>query len=90
MTDTPEDKGGSAAAAPEMMGWDSRTRRVVLLYVPLACFVFILLFPFYWMAVTAFKPNAELYDYRTYNPSSDTFFIRPGVPARCVAPFDRY
>jgi hypothetical protein len=28
--------------------------------------------------------------YRTYNPSSDTFFIRPGVPARCVAPFDRY
>ena len=28
----------------------------------------ILLFPFYWMAITAFKPNAELYDYKTYNP----------------------
>src|SRR3712207_4340735 len=58
----------TATAAPEAMSWDSRARRVVTLYVPLACFVVILLFPFYWMAVTAFKPNAELYDYRTYNP----------------------
>jgi multiple sugar transport system permease protein len=62
------DTGGSAAAAPELMGWDSRARRVVMLYVPLACFVLILLFPFYWMTVTAFKPNAELYDYQKYNP----------------------
>ena len=35
-------------------------RRVVTLYVPLLVFLFVLLFPFYWMAVTAFKPNAEL------------------------------
>ncbi len=28
--------------------------------------------------------------YRTYSPATDTFFIRPGVPARCLAPFDRY
>jgi len=28
--------------------------------------------------------------YRTYRPATDTFFVRPGVPARCVAPFDRY
>ena len=41
---------------------------MVFIYVPLACFVFILLFPFYWMVVTAFKPNAELYNYKTYNP----------------------
>jgi multiple sugar transport system permease protein len=40
----------------------------VFLYVPLACFVFILLFPFYWMAITSFKPNAELSAYKTYNP----------------------
>ncbi len=26
--------------------------------------------------------------YKTYNPATDTFFIRRGVPARCVAPFD--
>ncbi len=55
-------------AAAEEMAWDSRTKRVLFLYVPLACFVFILLFPFYWMAITSFKPNAELYDYKTYNP----------------------
>ncbi|MCB4820944.1 carbohydrate ABC transporter permease [Roseicella aerolata] len=57
-----------ASLAPELMTWDSKARRVVTLYVPLACFVLILLFPFYWMAVTSFKPNAELYDYKTYNP----------------------
>ena len=45
---------GSATVVPEAMAWDSRARRAVLLYLPLACFVFILLFPFYWMAITAF------------------------------------
>ncbi|HXV07293.1 MAG TPA: carbohydrate ABC transporter permease [Burkholderiales bacterium] len=35
-------------------------RRVVTVYVPLLVFLFVLLFPFYWMAVTAIKPNAEL------------------------------
>ncbi len=48
--------------------WESRARRAVLLYLPLACFVFILLFPFYWMALTAFKPNAELYNYKAHDP----------------------
>src|SRR5919112_2344579 len=57
-----------ATVVPEAMSWDSKARRVVTLYVPLACFVLILLFPFYWMGITAFKPNAELYDYKTYNP----------------------
>jgi multiple sugar transport system permease protein len=33
---------------------------VVTVYLPLAVFLFVLLFPFYWMAVTAIKPNAEL------------------------------
>ncbi len=58
----------SATAPPEMLSWDSRTRRMVTLYLPLVCFVIILLFPFYWMTMTAFKPNAELYDRRTFNP----------------------
>ena len=64
-----------AAAAPrplvaesDVMTWDSRGRRVVLIYLPLACFVLILLFPFYWMTLTALKPNAELLDYKTHNP----------------------
>lgn len=38
----------------------SLPRRVVTLYIPLAAFVIVLLFPFYWMAVTAFKPDQEL------------------------------
>jgi multiple sugar transport system permease protein len=58
----------SATSAPETMQWDSRARRVVVLWVPLGCFLFILLFPFYWMTVTAFKPDAELYDFATHNP----------------------
>src|SRR6188474_770387 len=35
-------------------------RRWVTVYIPLGIFVFVLLFPFYWMFVTSFKPNNEL------------------------------
>ena len=38
----------------------SLPRRVVTVYLPLGVFLFVLLFPFYWMAITAFKPDAEL------------------------------
>jgi len=63
-----EETQASAAPPPEAMAWDSKARRMVTIYLPLACFLIILLFPFYWMTITAFKPNAELYDYRTHNP----------------------
>ena len=56
---------------PERTGvisWDSIPRRIVTLYIPLGCFLLILLFPFYWMAVTTFKSNEELYNYKEYNP----------------------
>ena len=43
-------------------------RRIVVLYLPMAVFVFVLLFPFYWMAITAVKPNAQLTDYNNYSP----------------------
>ena len=43
-------------------------RRVVTVYIPLAIFVFVLLFPFYWMTLTTFKPNRELLDMDTFNP----------------------
>jgi multiple sugar transport system permease protein len=59
------------AGAPERQGvisWESTPRKLVTVYLPLACFVIVLLFPFYWMAVTAFKPDGQLYDYKTYNP----------------------
>jgi multiple sugar transport system permease protein len=55
--------------APEGMDYLERLpRRVVTLYLPLAIFVFVLLFPFYWMTTTTFKPDAELYDYAHFNP----------------------
>lgn len=43
-------------------------RRIVVIYLPLAIFVFVLLFPFYWMAITAIKPNSQLTDYENYSP----------------------
>jgi len=61
-------QASTATAPPETMTWDSKSRRMVTIYLPLICFLIILLFPFYWMTITAFKPNAELYDYRTHNP----------------------
>ena len=56
------------SATPDTMAWDSRARRVMMIYLPLSCFVLILLFPFYWMAITSFKPNAELLNYKEHNP----------------------
>jgi multiple sugar transport system permease protein len=53
MKDTSNDSQG-------MNYLSSLPRRAVTLYLPLAAFVFVLLFPFYWMAVTAFKPDNEL------------------------------
>jgi multiple sugar transport system permease protein len=56
------------AEDPRGMAWlEPRGRRWVTLYVPLGVFLFVLLFPFYWMAMTAFKPDAELMS-REANP----------------------
>jgi multiple sugar transport system permease protein len=46
---------------------ESLPRRWITVYLPLAAFLFGLLFPFYWMAMTAFKPNEELVS-RDANP----------------------
>src|ERR1700751_3858096 len=43
-------------------------RRIVTLYLPLSIIVFILLFPFYWMGLTAIKPDEQLIDLETYSP----------------------
>jgi multiple sugar transport system permease protein len=39
---------------------DSRSRQFFMTYLPLLAFLFVLLFPFYWMGVTTFKPDSEL------------------------------
>ncbi len=43
-------------------------RRLVTLYLPLSIIVVILLFPFYWMALTSVKPDNQLLDMETYSP----------------------
>ena len=47
---------------------ESLPRRVVTLYIPLGLILIVLLFPFYWMALTSIKPNEQLIDMNTYNP----------------------
>ncbi|MEP7056934.1 MAG: carbohydrate ABC transporter permease [Caldimonas sp.] len=39
---------------------DTRLRRALTVYLPLFVFVIVLLFPFYWMAITSVKPDHEL------------------------------
>ncbi|MEO8487654.1 MAG: carbohydrate ABC transporter permease [Betaproteobacteria bacterium] len=51
------------AAAADSQGMHYLTslpRRLVTLWLPLGVFLFVLLFPFYWMVITTFKPNEEL------------------------------
>jgi multiple sugar transport system permease protein len=43
-------------------------QRLVTLYLPLSLILLVLLFPFYWMAVTAVKPKEHLLDLDAYNP----------------------
>jgi multiple sugar transport system permease protein len=43
-----------------MLYLSSLPRRLVTLWLPLIVFLIVLLFPFYWMLVTAIKPDAEL------------------------------
>jgi len=39
---------------------DSNATKLFKTYFPLVAFLFVLLFPFYWMGITAFKPDNEL------------------------------
>jgi multiple sugar transport system permease protein len=52
---------------PGMEYLQSLPRRWVTLYLPLGIFLFVLLFPFYWMVMTSFKSNQELVS-REANP----------------------
>jgi multiple sugar transport system permease protein len=42
--------------------------RLVRVYLPLGIILIVLLFPFYWMALTAIKPDEQLLDLERYNP----------------------
>ncbi|MGA7150070.1 MAG: carbohydrate ABC transporter permease, partial [Pseudolabrys sp.] len=43
-------------------------RRLVSLYLPLSIILLILLFPFYWMALTSIKPDDQLLDMERVSP----------------------
>jgi multiple sugar transport system permease protein len=47
-----------------MVGPRGLGARTLRLYLPLAFFLVLMLFPFYWMAITSIKPNRELYNAR--------------------------
>ena len=59
---------GKIADEGGMQYLETLPRRVVTVYIPLVLFLIILLFPFYWMGITSFKPNEELYDYSKTSP----------------------
>ncbi len=53
----------AATATTDTTGMNYLTtlpRRLVTLWLPLMAFLIVLLFPFYWMVVTAIKPDSEL------------------------------
>ena len=47
---------------------ESLPRKVVTLYLPLLVILVVLLFPFYWMALTSIKPDEQLIDMDKFNP----------------------
>ncbi len=59
---------GPTKDAPERLSWDSGAKQMITIYLPLALFIIVLLFPFYWMAITAIKPDYEMYDYAKFSP----------------------
>jgi multiple sugar transport system permease protein len=72
MTDSALQTKVSAAAQNDdsegMSYLESLPRRVVTLYFPLGIILVVLLFPFYWMALTSIKPDEQLIDMEKFNP----------------------
>ena len=62
---------GTSATADHTEGMsylETLPRRLVTLYLPLSVILIVLLFPFYWMALTAIKPDEQLLDLERFNP----------------------
>src|SRR3984893_12018412 len=60
--------GATAHHAEGMSYLETLPRRLVTLYLPLSVILLVLLFPFYWMALTAIKPDEQLLDLERFNP----------------------
>jgi multiple sugar transport system permease protein len=62
-------KAAPLADASEGMSYLSTLpQRLLALYLPLSIIVLVLLFPFYWMTMTAIKPKEHLLDLDAHNP----------------------
>ena len=62
---------GSSPTADHSEGMaylETLPRRLVTLYLPLSLIMLVLLFPFYWMALTAIKPDEQLLNLDRFNP----------------------
>jgi multiple sugar transport system permease protein len=59
---------GRADFSEGMEYLETPLNRLVTLWLPLGIIMVVLLFPFYWMALTAIKPDNELIDLDTTNP----------------------
>jgi multiple sugar transport system permease protein len=71
MSNTPSQAAPLAAKTDETEGMNylsTLPQRLVTVYMPLFLIVFVLLFPFYWMVITAIKPKEHLLDLETHNP----------------------
>jgi len=66
-TNTVQGDADDDNAPTGMQYLESLPQRWITLYIPMGVFLFVLLFPFYWMVVTSVKPNAELLS-RSGNP----------------------
>ena len=69
MSDATQNDPGAAGHSEGGMDYlMSARRKMVTVYMPLAVFSFVLLFPFYWMTITTFKGKEDLYDYERTSP----------------------
>jgi multiple sugar transport system permease protein len=68
MTDALADRAPLADHSEGMSYLQSLPRRLVTLYLPLSIILLVLLFPFYWMALTSIKPDDQLLDMDKVSP----------------------
>ena len=67
-SDTAGTSSGASDNSDGMGYLETLPMRVVTTYIPLGIIVVLLLFPFYWMALTAVKPDNQLLDLETFSP----------------------
>jgi multiple sugar transport system permease protein len=60
--------GGGVDDSEGMSYLSTLPQRLVTLYLPLSIIMLVLLFPFYWMTMTAIKPKEHLLDLDAHNP----------------------